>query len=70
MENEAEQKTLPNGISYKEFSKNKISLTIDLKVINLKNALKSLLDIFEVKDINVFDVDLETVIREIYAKSK
>jgi ABC-2 type transport system ATP-binding protein len=63
---ESDKEDLPIGVEYKNFSKNKISLIIDLKIIELKDALKKLLDIFPVVDINVYDVDLETVIREIY----
>lgn len=66
LQTESQKVDLPLGITYKDFSKNKVSLVIDLKIIELKDALKKLLDIFSVADINVFDVDLETVIREMY----
>lgn len=61
---------LDKGISYKDITKNKISFVIDLKNIDLKNAIKFLLDNFSVVDINVSDIDLETVIREMYVKDK
>lgn len=61
---------LPDGISYKNIEKakgsEKIKLIIDLKILNISESLKQILSLFEVIDIEVFDVDLETVIREIY----
>jgi ABC-type uncharacterized transport system ATPase subunit len=40
------------------------------KILNIKNALQKVLEIFDVVDIEVYDVELEEVIREMYAKAK
>jgi ABC-2 type transport system ATP-binding protein len=65
---------LPNGINYKNTEKakesEKIKLIINLKVLNIREALQKVLEIFEVIDIEVYDVELEEVIREMYAKTK
>ena len=66
----SEQIELPKGLTYKSYNKDKISITIDLKEIELKTALKVLLEVFDVRDINISDIDLETVIREMYEKSE
>ena len=59
-----------SGIKYKnkEKAKNneKIKLLIDLKVLNISKALQNILELFDVTDIEVFNVELEEVIREIY----
>ncbi len=71
LESNTEKKDLPDGVFYKDRSEGlKISLIVDTKKIELREAMKKLLDIFPVQDVNVFDVDLETVIREIYASTK
>ena len=57
---------LPEGIKYLTKDKNKITVAVNINKINTKGALKKLLDIFELKDIDVYDADLETVIRNIY----
>jgi ABC-type uncharacterized transport system ATPase subunit len=65
---------LVEGINYKNKEKakesDKIKLVIDLKILNIKNALQKVLEIFDVVDIEVYDVELEEVIREMYAKAK
>lgn len=65
---------LPEGINYKNREKasksEKIKLVIDLKVLNISQALQKILEIFNVVDIEVYDVELEEVIREMYAKDK
>jgi ABC-2 type transport system ATP-binding protein len=65
---------LVEGINYKNIEKakesDKIKLVIDLKILNIKNALQKVLEIFDVVDIEVYDVELEEVIREMYAKAK
>jgi ABC-type uncharacterized transport system ATPase subunit len=65
---------LPNGVSYQNQDKakqsEKIKLVIDLKKLNIREAIKKILDVFDVIDIEVYDVDLEEVIREMYAKNK
>jgi ABC-2 type transport system ATP-binding protein len=60
---------LPEGINYSQINPGshlKLSFVVDLKKVALQDALKKLLELFEVEDINVQDVDLETVIREMY----
>ena len=57
---------LPNDIRYLTTDENKITVIVDINKIAIKEALKKLLDIFELEDIDVYDADLETVIRHIY----
>lgn len=59
---------LPKGIRYSEETANKITVVVDLGTINLQKALKKLLDLFEVEDIDVYNTDLETVIRHVYER--
>lgn len=61
---------LPNGIKLKEKNQSKISLVVDLHNISVSEALQKLLSMFKVHDIDVYDVDLETVIREMYDDQK
>lgn len=57
---------LPAGLRYGLKGKNKITVVVDLKVIGVQQSLKKLLDLFRVDDIDVYNTDLETVIRNIY----
>jgi len=57
---------LPEGIKYLVKEQNKITVSIIVNKISIKESLKKLLDIFELEDIDVYDADLETVIRHIY----
>lgn len=59
---------LPEGISYSLKDKNKITVVVDINKINVQESLKKLLDLFEVEDIDVYNADLETVIRHIYER--
>ncbi|NLA08412.1 MAG: ATP-binding cassette domain-containing protein [Parcubacteria group bacterium] len=59
---------LPEGIRYSSKDKNKITVVVDINKINLQESLKKLLDLFEVEDIDVYNADLETVIRHIYER--
>ncbi len=59
---------LPKGITYSSKDKNKITVIVDIKTISVQNSLKELLTLFEVEDIDVYNADLETVIRHIYEK--
>jgi ABC-2 type transport system ATP-binding protein len=59
---------LPEGISYSLKDKNKITVVVDINKINVQESLKKLLDLFEVEDIDVYNADLETVIRNIYER--
>lgn len=60
--------SLPSGIKYAVKDTNKITVIIDVNVVSVKIALKKLLDLFDVEDVNVYDADLETVIRHIYER--
>jgi ABC-2 type transport system ATP-binding protein len=59
---------LPAGMRYELKDKNKITVIIDINIINVKDSLKQLLDIFLVEDIDVYNTNLESVIRNIYEK--
>ena len=59
---------LPEGISYSSKDKNKITVVVDINKITVQESLKKLLDLFEVEDIDVYNADLETVIRHIYER--
>ncbi len=59
---------LPEGIKYSSKDKNKITVVVDINKINVQESLKKLLDLFEVEDIDVYNADLETVIRHIYER--
>lgn len=60
---------LPEGIRYSSKDKNKITVVVDINKINVQRSLRKLLDLFEVEDIDVYNADLETVIRHIYEKN-
>lgn len=62
----AEYPKLPDGLSYVEHTKNKIVVRVDLQKTNTQAALTILLELFMVDDIDVYDTDLETIIRHIY----
>jgi ABC-2 type transport system ATP-binding protein len=57
---------LPEGINYGAKDKNKIIVVVDINKIGVQEALRKLLDLFKVDDVDVYDTDLETVIRNIY----
>jgi len=57
---------LPDGLSYAVKDKNKITVVVDVQTIGVQTSLRKLLDLFRVDDIDVYDTDLETVIRNIY----
>lgn len=61
---------LPEEIKYLTKESNKITVSVDTSKITVKEALKKLLDIFEVEDIDVYNADLETVIRDIYERTQ
>jgi ABC-2 type transport system ATP-binding protein len=61
---------LPAGLKYLTQSSNQLTVVVDLQKISVKEAIKKLLDIFDVADIDVYDADLETVIRYIYERDK
>lgn len=57
---------LPPGLSYDEKGRNKIVVKVDLSVTDTQAALRALLEIFIIDDIDVYDTDLEEIIRHIY----
>jgi len=59
---------LPEGIRYSLKDKNKITVVVDINKINVQESLKKLLDMFEVEDIDVYNADLESVVRHIYER--
>lgn len=59
---------LSNGIKYLSKDPNKVTVAVDVNKISIKESLKKLLDIFEVEDVDVYNADLETVIRHIYER--
>lgn len=61
--------TLPAGINYLATNSNKITVTVDTGKMTIKESLKKLLEIFEVEDIDVYNANLETVIRNIYERA-
>jgi len=61
---------LPKGMNYVFKSADKITVGVDLKLWELRPALRTLLDRFNVEDMNVYNTELETVIRHIYEKEK
>ncbi len=57
---------LPEGIRYAAKDKNKVTVVVDLDKIGVQESLRRLLDLFKVDDIDVYDTDLEAIIRNIY----
>lgn len=62
----AEYPELPNGIAYVLKDDYKITLKVNLSILSISDALQKVLPFFSVQDIDVYNVDLETVIREMY----
>jgi len=60
--------SLPEGISYLSKDKNKITVAVDVNKINIQESIKKLLNLFIVEDIDVYNADLETIIRHIYER--
>ncbi len=68
--NENSYPKLPSYCQYKEKSKDRVLISVDLKKSSVSHALVEMLPLFEVLDINVYGVELETVIREMYEGTK
>lgn len=60
---------LPAGIKYLSREPNKITIAVDVNTISTKNALKAMLDTYDIEDIDVYNADMETVIRNIYERT-
>lgn len=59
---------LPSGITYKEKTNDKITLCVDLNVHTISQAIQEVSAYFPIMDIDVYSMDLESVIREMYEK--
>ncbi|HTY40118.1 MAG TPA: ATP-binding cassette domain-containing protein [Candidatus Paceibacterota bacterium] len=57
---------LPPGMHYVLRDRNKLTIAVDINSITVQEALRRILDIFKVDDIDVYDTELETIIRNIY----
>lgn len=57
---------LPSGLRYAVKEKNKVTVVVDIERIGTQDALRKLLDLFEVDDVDVYNASLEAVIRNIY----
>lgn len=60
--------TLPKGATYFLQSKDKITVTVDINKLSVQVALKKLLNLFDVEDVDVYNTELETTIRHIYER--
>ena len=60
---------LPAGLRYSFQSKNKLTVTVDVSEIDVQESLKKLLNLFEVEDIDVYNTDLEAIIRHLYERN-
>jgi len=60
---------LPAGISYLSKEKELVKLSVDINVIEISQAIKLLLDLFPLEDVDVSSAELEAVIRNIYEKN-
>lgn len=61
---------IPEGIEILSIDSLKVTLVVDLSILSVSDALQKVLPLFSVEDVNVYDVDLETVIREMYEQNK
>ena len=61
---------LPEGVQYVSTEKNKLTVVVDINKTGTQDALRQLLDLFEVEDIDVYNANLETVIRHIYERNQ
>lgn len=59
---------LPEGLCYVSRAADKLTVAVDLKKLNVQMALQQLLEIFEIEDLNVYNTELEAVIRHIYER--
>ncbi len=59
---------LPAGLEYSVKTPNLITVIADINKISVQNSIRKLLDAYDAEDINVYNTDLESVIRRIYEK--
>lgn len=60
---------LSNGMQYLKKEGGLITVSADVNTISVTEALKYLLERFDIGDVDVYNADLETVIRHIYEKN-
>jgi len=60
---------LPAGIRYLNREPNKITIAVNTDKTSTKDALKAMLDLYDIEDIDVYNADTETVIRHIYERT-
>ncbi len=58
---------LPEGLTYQRREPSKVTVCVDLRTTNITHALTKLLSHYDVSDIDVYNADLETVIKHVYA---
>lgn len=58
---------LPDGLQYVVREKEKITVVVNIDRISVQSALRELLKVFSVEDMDVYDTDLEAVIAKMYA---
>jgi len=66
----ADYPDIPHGVTYLAQNHNKITVAVNIQKTTVKESIKKLLDLFDVEDIDVYNADLEAVIRNIYASGK
>lgn len=59
---------LPEGLKYKTKNAGKVTVAVDVGKVSVQEAIKKLMGMFEVEDVDVYNADLETVIRHIYER--
>lgn len=60
---------LPIGLKYLNREASKLTVVVDINTTTVKSALQHLLELFDVSDIDVYNADLESVIRHIYERN-
>lgn len=61
---------LPPFCTYTEQASDKIVISVSIQHLSISEALQQILPFFDVSDINVYGVELEAVIREMYEATK
>jgi ABC-2 type transport system ATP-binding protein len=60
---------LPAGLRYLSKDHNKVTIAVDVNKTSTKEAIKTMLDLYDIEDIDVYNADTETVIRHIYERT-
>lgn len=61
---------LPTGVKYHKVKNEFVTLAVDLHILSISAALQKVLSYFSIADMNVEDIGLESVIREMYETTK